>query len=133
MEQLWLMASVCIYNNTRVCLCVMYLCVCEIGWPCVCHVCMNEENSIRYYTRQINFSFFPSCYLLINGRTTTTQFCFADELLTVALRPTFLYGEEDPLFLTSIIKVAHQHKNQVPKIAGQGGKQQLTYVGKGIL
>lgn len=55
---------------------------------------------------------------------------FSDELLTVALRPTMMYGEEDYKFMPTIIKVAHNFNQQIPKLFGQGGKHQITYVGE---
>ncbi|XP_077291622.1 3 beta-hydroxysteroid dehydrogenase/Delta 5--_4-isomerase type 2 [Arctopsyche grandis] len=50
-------------------------------------------------------------------------------LKTVALRPSFIYGEEDPRFMTSIINVAQKMGGRVPKLAGAGGKQQVVYAG----
>lgn len=55
---------------------------------------------------------------------------FSDELLTVALRPTMMYGEQDHLFMPTIMKVAHNFNQQIPKFFGPGGKHQITYVGK---
>ncbi|KAG4073766.1 hypothetical protein HA402_000990 [Bradysia odoriphaga] len=52
-----------------------------------------------------------------------------DEMLTVALRPTMMYGEEDYKFMPTIMKVAHNFNQQIPKLFGQGGKHQITYVG----
>lgn len=58
-------------------------------------------------------------FILENGKT----------LKTVALRPSFIYGEEDPRFMTSIINVAQKMGGRVPKLAGAGGKQQVVYAG----
>lgn len=41
-----------------------------------------------------------------------------------------MYGEEDQKFMPPIMKVAHNFNQQIPKLFGQGGKHQITYVGK---
>lgn len=53
----------------------------------------------------------------------------AGALATVALRPTVMYGEGDQRFVPSIMRLAHRFDQRIPKLAGAGGKQQLTYVG----
>lgn len=53
----------------------------------------------------------------------------AGVLVTVALRPTVMYGEQDHRFVPGIMKLAHRFDQRIPKLAGAGGKQQLTYVG----
>ncbi|XP_059613602.1 3 beta-hydroxysteroid dehydrogenase/Delta 5--_4-isomerase type 4 [Phlebotomus argentipes] len=50
-------------------------------------------------------------------------------LRTVALRPTILYGECDERFFPLLMRIGVRFGGQIPRIAGVGGKQQLTYVG----
>uniref|UniRef100_A0A1B0CYW6 3-beta hydroxysteroid dehydrogenase/isomerase domain-containing protein n=1 Tax=Phlebotomus papatasi TaxID=29031 RepID=A0A1B0CYW6_PHLPP len=50
-------------------------------------------------------------------------------LRTVALRPTVMYGECDERFFPLLMKIGARFGRQIPRIAGSGGKQQLTYVG----
>lgn len=40
-----------------------------------------------------------------------------------------MYGEEDRLFVPSVMRVAHRFDQCIPMVAGAGGKQQLTYAG----
>lgn len=40
-----------------------------------------------------------------------------------------MYGEGDVHFFPTLLRVAHKYQGQIPRIAGVGGKQQLTYVG----
>lgn len=40
-----------------------------------------------------------------------------------------MYGEADERFVPSLIQLAHRFDQRIPKVAGAGGKQQLTYVG----
>ncbi|XP_066995623.2 3 beta-hydroxysteroid dehydrogenase/Delta 5--_4-isomerase type 1 isoform X2 [Anabrus simplex] len=50
-------------------------------------------------------------------------------LRTVALRPTLLYGEQDPRLIPALIRFAEANAGRLIKFAGAGGKQQVTYVG----
>lgn len=59
----------------------------------------------------------------------TIMYLYAGELLTVALRPSIMYGEADYKFIPTLMKIAHWNNQQIPKIAGQGGKHQPTYAG----
>ncbi|GFG32093.1 hypothetical protein Cfor_06863 [Coptotermes formosanus] len=58
--------------------------------------------------------------LLANGR---------GRLHTVALRPTLLYGEQDPRLVTSLIHLSEKMDGSLVRFAGTGGLQQFTYVG----
>ncbi|XP_014223333.1 3 beta-hydroxysteroid dehydrogenase/Delta 5--_4-isomerase type 4 [Trichogramma pretiosum] len=49
-------------------------------------------------------------------------------LRTTVLRPTPIYGENDPHLLPEIMRWAKKRKNTLPRL-GSGGKQQMTYVG----
>lgn len=40
-----------------------------------------------------------------------------------------MYGEEDPRFVPTLMRVAHRFDQRIPMIASTGGKQQLTYAG----
>jgi hypothetical protein len=51
-------------------------------------------------------------------------------LHTVALRPTLLYGEQDPRLVTSLIHLSEKMDGSLVRFAGTGGLQQFTYVGK---
>lgn len=51
------------------------------------------------------------------------------ELITVALRPSIMYGEEDHLFFPTMAKVARKFGGVIPKVLGAGGKHQQAYVG----
>jgi len=51
-------------------------------------------------------------------------------LHTVALRPTLLYGEQDPRLVTSLIRLSEKMDGFLVRFAGSGGVQQFTYVGK---
>jgi hypothetical protein len=51
-------------------------------------------------------------------------------LHTVALRPTLLYGEQDPRLLPSLIHLSEKMDGHLLRFAGSGGRQQITYVGK---
>lgn len=53
----------------------------------------------------------------------------AGELITVSIRPTVLYGEEDQHFFPTLAKVTKKTGGIIPKILGAGGKHQMTYVG----
>ncbi|XP_069703833.1 3 beta-hydroxysteroid dehydrogenase/Delta 5--_4-isomerase type 1 isoform X2 [Periplaneta americana] len=50
-------------------------------------------------------------------------------LYTAALRPTLLYGEQDPRVVTGIVRLSDKLDGLLPRFAGSGGRQQLTYVG----
>ncbi|XP_023718357.1 3 beta-hydroxysteroid dehydrogenase/Delta 5--_4-isomerase type 2 isoform X2 [Cryptotermes secundus] len=50
-------------------------------------------------------------------------------LHTVALRPTLLYGEQDPRLLPSLIQLSEKMEGTLMRFAGPGGRQQITYVG----
>ncbi|KAJ9583899.1 hypothetical protein L9F63_021756, partial [Diploptera punctata] len=50
-------------------------------------------------------------------------------LYTVALRPTLLYGELDRHLIPSLIRLSEKFDGTLPRFAGAGGRQQLTYVG----
>lgn len=50
-------------------------------------------------------------------------------LHTVALRPTLLYGEQDPRLLPSLIQLSEKMDGSLLRFAGSGGRQQITYVG----
>ncbi|XP_063975948.1 3 beta-hydroxysteroid dehydrogenase/Delta 5--_4-isomerase type 1 [Diachasmimorpha longicaudata] len=52
-----------------------------------------------------------------------------DKLKTVSIRPTLLYGEGDTKFISRILKYGKLCGNSLPRLAGKGGKQQMTYVG----
>lgn len=52
------------------------------------------------------------------------------ELITVALRPSIMYGEEDHRFFPAVAKVAHKFGDVIPKVLGAGGKHQQAYAGK---
>ncbi|XP_008216462.1 3 beta-hydroxysteroid dehydrogenase/Delta 5--_4-isomerase type 4 [Nasonia vitripennis] len=52
-----------------------------------------------------------------------------DALLTVALRPTLLYGEGDSHILPEMLKIAKSRGDYLLRVTGPGGKQQMTYVG----
>lgn len=52
------------------------------------------------------------------------------ELLTCAIRPTVIYGEEDPYFFPTIAKATKKTGGLIPKLLGAGGKHQITYAGK---
>jgi len=51
------------------------------------------------------------------------------ELLTTSIRPTVLYGEEDPYFFPTLAKITKKTGGIIPKVLGAGGKHQMTYVG----
>lgn len=51
------------------------------------------------------------------------------ELLTTSIRPTVIYGEEDPYFFPTLASVTRKTGGIIPKILGAGGKHQMTYVG----
>lgn len=51
-------------------------------------------------------------------------------LNTVALRPTLLYGEEDPRLVPSLIQLSEKMDGALVRFSGPGGLQQFTYVGK---
>jgi hypothetical protein len=51
-------------------------------------------------------------------------------LHTVALRPTLLYGEQDPRLVTSVIRLSEKMDGSLVRFAGRGCLQQFTYVGK---
>jgi hypothetical protein len=51
-------------------------------------------------------------------------------LHTVALRPTLLYGEQDPRLVPSLVHLAEKMDGSLVRFAGSGGRQQITYVGK---
>lgn len=57
---------------------------------------------------------------------------FIDHLKTVSLRPTWMYGEEDTRFFPAIMRFADKWNGQIPRIA-EGGKKQMSYVGKFFL
>jgi hypothetical protein len=46
------------------------------------------------------------------------------------LRPTLLYGEQDPRLVPSLIHLSEKMYNSLVRFAGSGGRQQITYVGK---
>ncbi|XP_055687921.1 3 beta-hydroxysteroid dehydrogenase/Delta 5--_4-isomerase type 2 [Lutzomyia longipalpis] len=52
-----------------------------------------------------------------------------DVLRTLSLRPTLMYGECDERFFPLLMRIGARFGGQIPRIAGVGGKQQLTYVG----
>jgi len=51
-------------------------------------------------------------------------------LHTVALRPTLLYGEQDPRLVTSLNCLSEKMDGFLVRFAGPRGVQQFTYVGK---
>lgn len=53
----------------------------------------------------------------------------AGELITTSIRPTVLYGEEDPYFFPTLAKCTKKLGGIIPKVLGAGGKHQMTYVG----
>ncbi|XP_015114386.1 3 beta-hydroxysteroid dehydrogenase/Delta 5--_4-isomerase type 1 [Diachasma alloeum] len=52
-----------------------------------------------------------------------------EKLKTVSIRPTLLYGEGDTKFISRVLKYGKSRGNILPRLAGKGGKQQMTYVG----
>ncbi|XP_025602903.2 3 beta-hydroxysteroid dehydrogenase/Delta 5--_4-isomerase type 4 [Athalia rosae] len=50
-------------------------------------------------------------------------------LYTVSLRPPLLYGEGDKGLIWKILQVAKTRGNSLIELAGDGGKQQIAYVG----
>ncbi|PSN41461.1 3 beta-hydroxysteroid dehydrogenase/Delta 5--_4-isomerase type 3 [Blattella germanica] len=50
-------------------------------------------------------------------------------LMTVALRPTLLYGELDTHIIPDLIRLSKMFNGVLPRFAGSGGRQQITYVG----
>lgn len=51
-------------------------------------------------------------------------------LLTTAIRPPIIYGEEDSWFFPSLIEISEKFNGRIPRIAGAGGKHQIVYAGK---
>lgn len=57
-------------------------------------------------------------------------FCqLTDKLYTCSLRPTFTYGEGDKYIFSKLYELSSRWSGQIPRIAGDGGKHQLVYVG----
>ncbi|XP_043276606.1 3 beta-hydroxysteroid dehydrogenase/Delta 5--_4-isomerase type 4 [Venturia canescens] len=50
-------------------------------------------------------------------------------LHTLSLRPSFLYGDGDEKFIGKFLKIGKNRGNSLLRLAGVGGKQQITYVG----
>ncbi|KAK9503393.1 hypothetical protein O3M35_009953 [Rhynocoris fuscipes] len=50
-------------------------------------------------------------------------------LRTTALRPTFMYGEEDKFLIPTILNISKKLNNQIWRIGGSGGRHQFVYVG----
>lgn len=51
-------------------------------------------------------------------------------LSTIVLRPTLLYGELDPYYVTHALRIAHQHGGCLYRIGWGGERNQVTYAGK---
>lgn len=54
-------------------------------------------------------------------------------LLTTAIRPPIIYGEEDSWYFPSLIKISEKFNGRIPRIAGAGGKHQIVYAGNYFL
>lgn len=54
-------------------------------------------------------------------------------LLTTAIRPPIIYGEEDSWYFPSLIKISEKFNGKIPRIAGAGGKHQTVYAGNYFL
>ncbi|XP_073984094.1 3 beta-hydroxysteroid dehydrogenase/Delta 5--_4-isomerase type 3 isoform X2 [Rhodnius prolixus] len=50
-------------------------------------------------------------------------------LRTIALRPTFMYGEEDTTLIPTIIKFSIKLNNKICRFGGSGGRHQFVYAG----
>ncbi|KAM7356184.1 sterol-4-alpha-carboxylate 3-dehydrogenase, decarboxylating [Cochliomyia hominivorax] len=61
-----------------------------------------------------------------NGAILSNQ---KDYLATSAIRPPLTYGEGDELFVPNVLKYLSKHNYSYPRIAGAGGKQQVSYAG----
>lgn len=64
-----------------------------------------------------------------NGTLLSNQ---KDYLVTSAIRPPLTYGEGDELFVPNVFSYLSKHNYTYPRIAGAGGKQQISYAGKFI-
>lgn len=91
---------------------------------------MEAENLVRKANGQMLangiFVQFNIFYTLMNN-------CLIEgsgTLSTVCLRPTVLYGELDPYYVTSILKMAKANGNTVYKFGWGGERNQSTYAGK---
>lgn len=62
-----------------------------------------------------------------NGKSLNDGHC--GNLKTVVLRPTVMYGEEDHRYFPTLIKIGERFNGDIPKIAGVGGKPQISYAG----
>jgi 3beta-hydroxy-delta5-steroid dehydrogenase / steroid delta-isomerase len=51
-------------------------------------------------------------------------------LLTICLRPTVLYGELDPYYVTTALKFGKENGNSLQKFGWGGERNQTTYAGK---
>lgn len=51
-------------------------------------------------------------------------------LRTVALRPPFMYGEEDHALVPGLLKMAKLCDNTLVQVGGIGNRQQHAYVGE---
>ena len=50
-------------------------------------------------------------------------------LATLCLRPTLLYGELDPYYVTHALKIAKDHGGCLYRIGWGGERNQVTYAG----
>lgn len=55
-----------------------------------------------------------------------------DYLTTAAIRPPLTYGEADQHFIPNVLSYLHKHSYTYPRIAGPGGKQQVSYAGNNL-
>jgi len=72
----------------------------------------------------------PSLGARLEVNNVDTRLSGRGHLQTVALRPTLLYGEQDPRLVTSLIRLSEKMDGSLLRFAGRGGVQQFTYVGK---
>jgi hypothetical protein len=72
----------------------------------------------------------PSLGARLKVSNVDTRVSGRGHLHTVALRPTLLYGEQDPRLVTSLIRLSEKMDGSLVRFAGPGGVQQFTYVGK---
>lgn len=61
-----------------------------------------------------------------NGATLKNQ---KDYLVTAAIRPPLTYGEADERFVPTVLQYLSKRNYSYPRIAGPGGKQQISYAG----
>lgn len=66
---------------------------------------------------------------IVLGANRTNLSQGSGELVTTAIRPTVMYGEEDHLFFPTMAKWANKFGGVIPRFLGAGGKHQMTYVG----